>query len=85
MVQNVSNNYRQDISNELHNKTFVNITSPVHSTQVIVSPTTWGQLVRMGLTNLQVARRAQSSILRVVAVFDPTDAELPMKIEILEN
>ena len=57
----------------------------MHSPQVLVRHATWEALVRTGQTNIQAARRAQSSMLRAAAASDPTDAELPMKIVILDN
>ena len=42
-------------------------------------------LVRTVQSNIQAARRSQASILRASATSDPSDAELPMKIAILDN
>ena len=39
----------------------------------------------MGQSNIQAARRAQASKLRSAATADPSDAELQMKVAILDN
>ena len=68
MVQHVGTKYVQYISREIHNKTVVNITAPVHSPQVLVRHDTWEALVRTGQTNIQVACQAQSSMLKAAGV-----------------
>ena len=85
MVQNVSTKYGQDISNELNRKIKVNLVTTVQLTEVLARHATREALVRMGKSNIQEALRAQASMIRAVATADPSDVELPNKIEILDN
>ena len=85
LVQNVGTNYGQVISNELNRKLKVNLIKPLHSTEVLVSHATHEALVRMCQSRIQSACRAQASMLRASATYYPSNAELPMKIAILDN
>ena len=55
LVQYVGTTYRQDISNELQNKTTVTLAEPVHSEAVMTRDTTREQMIRTGQANLQRA------------------------------
>ena len=85
MVQQADTKYGQDKCNNLKNKTSVNITAPVHSTQVLARHATWESLVQTGQTNIQASYRAKFIILRASDKFDPSYAELTIKLSILEN
>ena len=84
LIQYVGTTYGQDIRNELHNKTTVTLTEPVHSAAVMTRHTTREQMIRAGQTNLQQAQRAQQFILEA-AVAAGVDPEAPMKLAILNN
>ena len=84
-VQHVGTKYGQDISNDLNNNIKVNIGAPVHSTQVLVRHNTQESLVHTGQSNIQTDFWSQSSMLRAAATADPSDADLPTNIEILDN
>ena len=77
LVQHVGTKYGQDIRNEMHNKTVVNITEHVHAPQVLVSHATQNVLVYTFQNNIQTDHREQSTIIRESATAYPTDAELP--------
>ena len=85
LFQHIGTKYGQDISNELNRKVKVNLVTPFHSTEFLVMHATREALVRTGQSNIQAACRAQASILRAAATADPSDAELPTRIEILDN
>ena len=63
----------------------MNLVRPVHSTEVLASYVTQEALVRTCQSNIQEACRSQASMLRAAAIDDPSDANLPMKISILDN
>ena len=63
----------------------MNITAPVCSPKVLVRHATGEALVCMVQSNIQLARQSQSSVLKAEYASDPSDAELPMKIAILDN
>ena len=52
LVQHIGTKHRQDISNEVHNKTVVNITELVQSPRVLVRHANWEELVHTGQTNI---------------------------------
>ena len=85
LVQNFGTKYGQDINNELNSKLKLNRVMPVHSTAVLVRHATWEALISTGQSNIQLYRQAQAKMFRSEATYDPSDAELPMKIAILEN
>jgi hypothetical protein len=84
LVQHVGAAYGQDISNELHNKTTVTISQPVHTAAVMTRHTAREQLVRAGQANLPKARRAQQLVLQA-AVTAGVDLDAPLKLAILNN
>ena len=55
ILQHVSTKYGHDLRYELHNKTSVNITAPVHSPQVLEMNATQEGLVRTVQNNVQAA------------------------------
>ena len=77
LVQHIGNKYVQDIRNEMHNKTVVNITEHLHAPQVLLSHATQKVLVYTVQNNIQTDHREQSTILRESATAYPIDAELP--------
>ena len=85
LVHHFSTKYVQDIRNELNRKIKVNLVTPVQSTEVLARHATQEELVHTGQSKLQAARKAQASMLRAAATADPSDAELTMKIKILDN
>ena len=85
LVQHFSTKYGQDISNELNDKIKVKFVTPVPLTKVLVRHATREVLVSTGELNIQAARRAQAIMLREASTDDPSDAELPTKIAILDN
>jgi len=84
LVQYVSTNYGQDISNELQNKLTVTLVEPVHMIEVLRRHIVCEQMIRTGQGNIQQARRAQQAILQT-AVNAGVDLEAPMKLAILQN
>ena len=69
----------------MNTKSKVNILTPVHSTEVLVRYSTWEALVRTSQSNIQAACRSQEIMLRAAETSDPSDAELPMKIAIMDK
>jgi hypothetical protein len=63
LVQYVGTNYGQDISNELHNKIYVDIIEPVHSAEVLRKHGLRESMIRSGQRNIQWARQAQEKII----------------------
>ena len=53
LVQNVGTKYGQDISNKLNNKIKVNIITPVHLIEVLVSHATGEALIHTGQYNIK--------------------------------
>ena len=58
LVQHVSTKYRKYIIKELHNKTILNITAPVHSPQVLVTHAAHKSLFCTVQTKIQVDRQS---------------------------
>ena len=85
LVQHVGTKYGQDIRNDLNRKNKINLFIPVHSTEVLVSHATWKTMLRTGQSNIQATRWAQAIMIRAAAIPDPSDAELPMKIAIMDS
>ena len=85
LVQHFSTKYGQDISNKLNNKIKVNILTTFQSTEVLVKHATREALVCTGQSNIQEACWTQAIMLRAAETYDPSGAELPMKIETLDN
>ena len=85
LVRHVGTNYGKDISKKLNSKIKVNIVTPLHSPQVLVSHATQESPVHVGQSNIQAACRTQARIPRATSTADPVDADLPMKIVIMYN
>ena len=85
LVQYVGTKYGQDIRNELNGKVKVKLVTSVHLTEVLLRHATWEALVRTYQLNIQESLRAQAIMLRSSATADPSDAELPTKISIMDN
>jgi hypothetical protein len=83
LVQYVGTNYRQDISNELHNKISVDIIEPVHSAKVLRKHGLREAMIWSVQRNIQRARQAQEKILEAAVLAKDPDA--PMKLAILQN
>jgi hypothetical protein len=84
LVQFVSTNYGQDISNELQNKMTVTLPKPTHMDAVMQCHMQCVQMIRNVQAKLSVARE-QQCILLEAAVAAQQDADAPMKLAILEN
>jgi hypothetical protein len=84
IVQYVGTTYGQDISNELQNKTTVDIPEPVHSDEVMLRHAQREIVIRAGQANIQAAREQQRTLLEA-AVAAGEDVEAPMKLALLEN
>ena len=85
LVHHIGSKYGPDIINELHIKTVVNITAPVHLPQVLVRHATWELLVRIVQTNTQMSHKAQPITIKASATSNPLDENLTTKIAILDN
>ena len=85
LVHKVGTKYVQNISNDLNSKSKENLVTPVHLTEVLVRHDTREALVRTDQSKIQAYRRAQESILRAAATAEPSDAEIPTKIVMIEN
>jgi hypothetical protein len=66
LVQYVSTNYGQDISNELQSNIFVDIIETVHSSEVLRKHALREAMIRSGQRNIQRARQAQEKILEAI-------------------
>ena len=85
LVQHVGTKYSQDIRNELNSKLKGNLVTPVHTTEFLLRHTTHEEMVRTVQSNVQAALRAYASMIRTTATSDPSDAELPMNLAILDH
>ena len=85
LFHNFGTNYGQDIINELIIKVKLNLVTPFHLTEVLVRHVTREALFRTVQSNIQVARRAQASMIRAAATAEPSDAYLPMNISVMDN
>jgi hypothetical protein len=84
LVQHVGTSYRQDICNELQNKTTVTLDEPVHTPEILLRHGTRERMIRSGQADMQLTRRSQKAILEAAVAADPKLAD-PMKIASLEN
>ena len=84
LVQHVGTSYGQDISNELMNKTIVNIVQPTHTASVLARHQTRELMIRAGQQNILRAQRTRRTALELT-VRAGADDEAPMKLAILEN
>ena len=84
LVQYVSTNYGQDISNGLQNKITVNLVEPFHTSEVTARHAIWEWIITAVQSIIQSTRATQRTILEaaVTAAIYDTD---PMKLAILEN
>jgi hypothetical protein len=80
----VGTTYRQDISNELQNKTTVVITELVHAPAVLLRNQTREVAIRVGQDNLQAARRA-SLVILIAQVDARVIAGAPIELANLQN
>ena len=85
LVQHVGTKYVQEIINDLNRKLKVNLITPVHLTEVLVMHATQEALILTEKSNIQAARWANTRILRAAETSEPSDAELPTKIKIMDN
>jgi hypothetical protein len=83
LVQYARTNYGQDISNEVQNKTSVDIIAPVHSAEVLRKHGLREAMTRSRQRNIQRARQAQEKILEAAVLAKDPDA--PMKMAIIQN
>ena len=56
LIQYISTNYSQDISNELQNKITVNLVEPIHTPKVTVRHTILERMIRTDHANIQTSR-----------------------------
>jgi hypothetical protein len=80
----VGSTYGQDICNELQNKTTVTLVEPTHAPAILSRHLARSTVVRAGLTNLQVARRANVVLLEAQIIANPGPA-LSMALAVLQN
>ena len=85
LVQHVSNKYIQDINNDPNRKIKVNLITQFHSTEVLVRHATQESLVRTGQYSIQADLQVKAIMVRSEATADPSDAEIPTKIAIMDN
>jgi hypothetical protein len=82
LAQYVGTNYGQDISNELQSKITVILIEPVHTDDVLLKHSMRETMIRNGQMNIQMARKAQETILEA-AVQARLDMEALMKLTLI--
>ena len=84
LVQYVSTNYGQDISNKLQNKAVIILAKLTHSATVLARHEACKMMIHTSQANLQAARHTQLLLLQAL-VDSGVDPEALMKLAVLQN